>query len=166
MYNRGLLPIIVCTNDDPGVNLTYFTTRSNLVLWEKVKTVDFSESTAPCDLKVCRCRQLIEFMKVYVSIEGQGHFLTLAQGHVCMKIKTCFSHWAVFNQILYVSFYGNKNSLMGCWSHDQWWQPCQYMVKTLSKSSSPVSAGWFPRNLVCSIKDFCPSWFIQMMALE
>ena len=55
------LPIIVCTNDDPGVNLTYFTTRSNLVLWEKVKTVDFSESTAPCDLKVCSCRQLIEF---------------------------------------------------------------------------------------------------------
>ena len=64
MYNGGLLPIIVYTNDDPGVNLTYFTTRSNLVLWEKVKTVDFSESTAPCDLKVCRCRQLIEFMKV------------------------------------------------------------------------------------------------------
>ena len=64
MYNRGLLLIIVCTNDDLGVNLTYFTTRSNLLLLEKVKTVDFSESTAPCDLKVCRCRQLIEFMKV------------------------------------------------------------------------------------------------------
>ena len=64
MYNRGLLPIIVCTNDDPGVNLTYFMTRSNLVLWKKVKTVAFSESIAPYDLKVCRCRQLIEFMKV------------------------------------------------------------------------------------------------------
>ena len=64
MYNLGLLPIIVCTNDDPGVNLPYSTTRSNLVLWEKVKRVDFSESTAPCDMKVCRCRQLIEFMKV------------------------------------------------------------------------------------------------------
>ena len=68
MYNRGLLPIIVCTNDDSGVTLTYFTTRSNFVteafLWEKVKTVDLSESTAPCDLNVGRCRQLIEFMKV------------------------------------------------------------------------------------------------------
>ena len=64
MYNRGLLPIIVCTHDDRGVNLTFFTTRSNFVLWEKVKTLDFSEITAPCDLKVCRCRQLIEFMKV------------------------------------------------------------------------------------------------------
>ena len=25
MYTREFLPIIVCTNDDPGVNLTYFT---------------------------------------------------------------------------------------------------------------------------------------------
>ena len=42
---------------------------SNLIayafLWEKVKkTVDFSETIAACDLKVGRCRQLIEFMKV------------------------------------------------------------------------------------------------------
>ena len=27
----GLLPIIVCSNDDPGVTLTYFTARPNLV---------------------------------------------------------------------------------------------------------------------------------------
>ena len=27
----GLQPIIVCSNDDPGVTLTYFTARSNLV---------------------------------------------------------------------------------------------------------------------------------------
>ena len=34
-------------------------------LWEeKVKTVDFSETVAACDLKVGRCRQLIEIMKV------------------------------------------------------------------------------------------------------
>ena len=33
-------------------------------LREKVKTVDFSESIAASDLKVCRCRQLIEVMKV------------------------------------------------------------------------------------------------------
>ena len=42
--------------------------RSNLgtqaFLWEKVKTVDFSETIAACDLEVGRCRQLIEFMKV------------------------------------------------------------------------------------------------------
>ena len=33
-------------------------------LWEKVKTVDFSETIAASDLKVGRCRQLIEFLKL------------------------------------------------------------------------------------------------------
>ena len=33
-------------------------------LWEKVKTMDFSETIAACDLKVDRCRQLIEIMRV------------------------------------------------------------------------------------------------------
>ena len=68
MYNRGLLPIIVYINDDPGVTLTYFTARSNQETWaflkEKVKKVDFSETIEACDLKVGRCRQLIDFMKV------------------------------------------------------------------------------------------------------
>ena len=68
MKHPRLLPIIVCSNNDPGVTLTYFTARSNLVtlafLWEKVKTMDFSETIAASDLKVGRCRQLIEFMKV------------------------------------------------------------------------------------------------------
>ena len=31
MYYRGLQPLIVCSNDDPGVTLTYFMARSNLV---------------------------------------------------------------------------------------------------------------------------------------
>ena len=48
--------------------MTYFTARSTLVtyafLWEKVKAVDFSETIAACDLKVGRCGQLIEIMKV------------------------------------------------------------------------------------------------------
>ena len=43
-------------NDDPGVTLTYLRARSNLVtkafLWEKVKTVDFSETISASDLKV------------------------------------------------------------------------------------------------------------------
>ena len=62
------MPIIVCSNNDPEVTLTNFTARSNLVtkafLWEKVKIVDLSETIAASDLKVGRCRQLIEFMKV------------------------------------------------------------------------------------------------------
>ena len=69
MYNPGLQPIIVCSNDDPGVTLTYFTARSNLVTyvfqWGKVKRVEFSETISAIDLKVGRCRQLIESMKVF-----------------------------------------------------------------------------------------------------
>ena len=67
MEHLGLQPIIVCSNDDPGVTLTYFMARSNLVTgfsMGKVKTVDFSETIAASDLKNGRCRQLIEFMKV------------------------------------------------------------------------------------------------------
>ena len=46
----------VCSNDDTGLTLTYFTARSNLVLyafvWEKGKTMDFSETTVVYDIKV------------------------------------------------------------------------------------------------------------------
>ena len=45
----------VCSNDDPGLTLTYFTARSNLVpyafVWEKGKTMDFSETIVIYDLK-------------------------------------------------------------------------------------------------------------------
>ena len=48
--------------------MTYSTARSNLVtlafLWEKVKTVDFSETIAASVLKVSRSNHLIEYMKV------------------------------------------------------------------------------------------------------
>ena len=44
----------------------------------------FSETIAASDLKVSRSRHLIECLKK--SIEGQGHFLTLAQGRVHTKI--------------------------------------------------------------------------------
>ena len=53
-----------------------------------MKTVDFSETTAASDLKGRGNRHLI---RRYVSIEGKGHFLTLAQGCVHTKIQTGFS---------------------------------------------------------------------------
>ena len=55
-----------------------------------MKTVDFSETIETCDLKVGRYRQLIDFIR-YVSIEGQGQYLTLAQGRVHTKTHTGFS---------------------------------------------------------------------------
>ena len=46
----------LCSNDDPGLILTYFTARSNLVpyafVWEKGKTMDFSETIVVYDLKL------------------------------------------------------------------------------------------------------------------
>ena len=45
-----------CSNDDPELILTYFTARSNLVpyafVWEKGKTMDFSETIIVYDLKL------------------------------------------------------------------------------------------------------------------
>ena len=45
---------------------------------EKIKTVDFSETIAASDLKISRSRHLNEYLKIFVSIEGQGYFLTFA----------------------------------------------------------------------------------------
>ena len=68
MQYRELKFYKVYINNYPELTLTYFTARSNLVtwafLWEKVKTVNFSETIEACDLKVGRYRQLIEVMKV------------------------------------------------------------------------------------------------------
>ena len=68
MQHRGLKFYKVCINGDRGLPLTYIMARSNLetyaFLLEKLKTVDFSETIAACDLIVGRCRQLIKFMKI------------------------------------------------------------------------------------------------------
>ena len=56
MQHQGLKLYKVNIYDDPALTLTYFTARSNLVtyafVWEKVKTVDFSETIAASDLKI------------------------------------------------------------------------------------------------------------------
>ena len=70
MQHRVLECYQVCSNDAPWLTLTYFTTRSNLVpyafVWEKVKTMDFSESIVVYDTKVGRCSKLYEYMKLWV----------------------------------------------------------------------------------------------------
>ena len=56
MHHRVLEYYQVCSKDDPGLTLTFFTTRSNLVpyafVWEKGKTMDFSETIVVYDLKL------------------------------------------------------------------------------------------------------------------
>ena len=69
MQHQVLKYYQVYSNDDPGLTLTYFSTRSNLVpyafVWEKVKTMDFSETIVVYDIKVGRCSRLNEYMKLY-----------------------------------------------------------------------------------------------------
>ena len=56
MQHQGLKLYKVYINSDPGLTLTYFTARSNLVpyafVWEKGKTMDFSETIVIYDLKL------------------------------------------------------------------------------------------------------------------
>ena len=78
-----------------------------------MKTVDFSETIAACDLKVGRYRQLIEFMKLCEYSRSRS-FLDLGPRLFTQEnliLTFLENHWAVFNQILYVSFWvhGNEN---------------------------------------------------------
>ena len=56
MQHRVLKYYQIPSKDNPGLTLTYFTTRSNLVpyafVWGKGKTMDFSETTVVYDLKL------------------------------------------------------------------------------------------------------------------
>ena len=69
MQHRVLEDYQLCSNNAPGLTLTYFMARSNLVqytfIWEKVKTMDFSEIIVVYDIKVGRCSQLNEYMILY-----------------------------------------------------------------------------------------------------
>ena len=70
----------IFSSDGSRLILTYFMARSNLVpyafVWEKVKTMDFSETVVVYDIKVGRCSQQNENL---TSTKGQGHSLTLAK---------------------------------------------------------------------------------------
>ena len=83
----------VCSNDNPGLTMTYFTARSNLVsyafVWAKGKTMDFSETIVVYDVKVGRCSYLNENMNLY-EYQSQNHLLTLNQGHSDSHFQTSF----------------------------------------------------------------------------
>ena len=59
----------ICSNDESRLNVTYFTARSNLVpyafVWEKLETMDFSETVVVYDVKIGRCSQRNKYMKLY-----------------------------------------------------------------------------------------------------
>ena len=82
------------SNDDPGLILTYFTARSNLVpyafIWEKGKTMDFSETIDVYDIKVGRCSQPNEYMKLY-EYQRSRSFIGLHPRSLRFKISNFFS---------------------------------------------------------------------------
>ena len=72
----------VCSNDAPALTLIYFTARSNLVpyvLYGK-KIMDFSETIVVYDIKVGRCSQLNEYMKLY-EYQRSRSFIDLGPNH-------------------------------------------------------------------------------------
>ena len=84
MQYRVLEYYQVCSNDAPGLTLTYFMARSNVVpyafVWEKVKKMDFSEITIVYDINVGRRSQLNEYMKLYV-YQRSSSFVDLGPDH-------------------------------------------------------------------------------------
>ena len=75
MQHQELKYYQVCSNHDPRLTLTYFTARSNLVpydfVWEKGKTMEFSETILVYDIKVGKCI-LNEYMNLY-KYQRSGH---------------------------------------------------------------------------------------------
>ena len=75
----------VSSNNVPGMTLTYFKPRSNLVhhafVWEKGKTIDFfSETIVVYYIKVGRWSQLNEYMKIY-EYQWSRSFIDLDPNH-------------------------------------------------------------------------------------
>ena len=66
MQHQVLKYYQICSTDDSGLTLTYFTARSNVVpyafVWKKGKIIDFSETIIVYDIKVGRFNQLNEYI--------------------------------------------------------------------------------------------------------
>ena len=79
MQHRVLKYYQIYSNDDPGLTLTYFTARSNLVpyafVWEKGKTIDFFRNY--CRLWFETCNRWLKWQEVSVDIK------TMPLGAVC-----------------------------------------------------------------------------------
>ena len=92
MHYRLLEYYQFCSNNDPGLTLTYFTARSYLVpyafVWEKGKTMDVSETIVIYDLKLATDDQsdkkfLLTSKRVCPLPRGYIHVLN--HGKNCIK---------------------------------------------------------------------------------
>ena len=94
MQHRVLKYYQICSNDDPGMNLTYFMARSNLVpyafVWEKGKTMDFSETVVVFAIKDGRCSQLKVYMNLY-EFQRSKSFTDVRRRSLSFKFSNFFS---------------------------------------------------------------------------
>ena len=80
----------VCSNDDPGLTLTYFTTGSNLVPYafvlEKGKIMDFSETIVVYDLKLATDDRSDKNISADIKTLSAGGCMLPAPGlYTCIK---------------------------------------------------------------------------------
>ena len=89
MHHRVLEYYQVCSNDDPGLTLTYFTARSNLVpyafVWEKGKTMDFSKTIVVYDMKRATDDRRDKKFLLTSKLCPLGTVCPLPQGYTCIK---------------------------------------------------------------------------------
>ena len=78
----------ICSNDDPKLTLTYFTARSNLVpyafVWEKGKTMDFSETIVVYDLKLATDDRSDKKFLLTSKLCPLGAVCPLSRGYICV----------------------------------------------------------------------------------
>ena len=163
----------VCSNDDPELTLTYFLARSNLVpyafVWEKGKTMDFSETFVVYDVKVGWCSKLNQYMNLY-EYQRSRSFIDLHPRSLWFKFSNFFS-LETFRPIE-ARFHveppwdrGMKVYSNGlCHMTNMAAMPIH--GKNLKKSSSLEPKGQLPWKFVCSIRYSSTSKFIQMMTLS
>ena len=95
MQHRVLEYYQVCSNDVLGLILTYFMARSNLVpyafVWEKGKTMDFSETIVVYDLKLATDDQSDTQVLLTSKLCPLGAVYPLPRGyiHVLNHEKNC-----------------------------------------------------------------------------
>ena len=101
MQHQVLKYYQVCSNGDPGLTFTYFTTRSNLVpyalVWQKEKTMNFPETIVVCDLKLATDdRSDKKFLFIFIYLDP------ISDRFLFIWIPFCFI--SVFESTAYLKF--------------------------------------------------------------